>query len=369
MRITVLQENLKQALSYLQKVIPSKPQMAILSSILLKAEDNHLLLFATDLYLGIKTELVVEVKESGSLVVDGDVFKSFINSLAAGKVDLDFEENSLIVSQGRLQSKIACQAADEYPQFPDVMGDEFTLPVADLEKIQNFVMFCASLDQTRPVLTSLLMKFTPQNLEVVATDGFRLARLFFRDKQFSLEKNLLIPVKALVELARISKQKDLETLQIIVSEELKQLLFKVGSVQMYVRLIEGEYPPYEKIIPPEFAIHIEMDTQEFLQELKRAMIFARDASNIVRLEIEADKLLISSASPSFGEYHGEITIKNPQQGQGKIAFNIHYLMDFISAIKSETLQFAMNESLKPAQFNDPHEKDYLYIAMPFRVNE
>lgn len=369
MQITVLQENLKQSLSSLQKVIPNKPQMAILSSILLRAEENHLQIFATDLYLGIKTEVVVEVKDPGSLVVDGETFKSFINSLPPGKIELSLKDNSLLIQQGKLHSKMSCQNAEEYPQFPEVKGDEFSLPLQDLEKIQNRVSFCASNDQTRPILTSLLMKFSEKSLEVVATDGFRLAQLFLKEHDFVLEKTLLVPVKALSELYRISKQQKEDTLRILVSEELKQLLFKVSNVEMYVRLIEGEYPPYEKIIPPEFRLTVEFDTQEFLQELKRALIFSRDSSNIVRLEIQEDNLIVRSSSPSFGEYQGEISLKNKNKETGKIAFNVHYLIDFISSVVSETVQFSMNESLKPAEFKDLTEKDFLYIAMPFRVND
>lgn len=369
MQITVLQENLKQAISYLQKVVPSKPQLSILSSILLKAENNHLLLYATDLYIGIKTEIIVEVEQEGIVVIDGEVFKSFISSLNVGKIQLKLEENVLHVSQGKIKSKISCQTAEEYPQFPEVNGDEFTISLNDLEKIQNLVMFCASNDQTRPVLTSILLKFSPENLEVVGTDGFRLAQLYFKDKSFSIDKSLLIPAKALAEFYRIAKQLGEKELKIVVSEELKQLLFKVANVQMYVRLIEGDYPPYEKIIPPEFRINIEFDTEDLLQELKRASIFARDASNIVRLEIDQDQLLIKSASPNYGEYNGSIQIKNSSEIGGKIAFNVHYLIDFINASKAEFLHFSMNESLKPAMFVNPQDKDYLFIAMPFRVSD
>jgi DNA polymerase-3 subunit beta len=369
MRIEVLQENLKQALSYLQKVIPSKPQMAILSSILLKAEGNKLTLSGTDLYLGIKTEFIVDVQEEGSLVVDGETFKAFINSLKAGKISMELQENSLIVQQGKIKSKFACQDAQEYPQFPEVTGDTFTLSTQDLEIMQSKIMFCASADQTRPVLTSLLMKFSADQLEVVATDGFRLAQIFFKDKNFSLEKELLVPVKAMAELSRIAKQQNAENFSIIVSEELKQLLFQVANVKMYVRLIEGEYPPYNKIIPPDFQIEVNFDTEEFTQELKRAQIFARDASNIVRLEISKDSLLIRSFSASYGEYQGEIPLKNVHENTGKIAFNIHYLLDYLSGVSTESLSFFMNESLKPAEFRESSLSDYLYVVMPFRVND
>jgi DNA polymerase-3 subunit beta len=191
----------------------------------------------------------------------------------------------------------------------------------------------------------------------------------FKQNKFELNKQLLVPAKALNELYRIAKQIEAEEVKILVSDELKQLLFKVANVEMYVRLIEGDYPPYEKIIPPAFAIEIEMDAEEFLTQLKRAFIFAKDASNIVRLNFNKDFLEVKSISPSFGEYKGEMAIGNAASEEAEIAFNVHYLIDFINTVKPEKLVFSMNESLKPAMFKDPATADYIYIAMPFRVNQ
>ncbi len=368
MKFNVLQENLKNSINYLQKVIPTKPQITVLSSILLSVKGSKLVLSATDLYLGIKTELIIEVEEEGELIVNGELFKSIINSLENGKISLKLKDNFLIISQGKTVSRLACQNSEEFPSFPIVEGDFFSLDIEDLEKIQNLVSFCASLDQSRPVLTALLLKFNDKGLEVIATDGFRLSSLFLKTINSKQEKAILIPAKALNELYRIAKQTEVKSVQILVSDELKQLLFKINSVEMYVRLIEGDYPPYEKIIPPNFNLTVEFEGEEFLTQLKRAAIFSRDASNIVRLTIEKERMLISSQSPSSGEYSGEIMIKNSSEMTGEIAFNVNYLIDFINAVKPNFLVFGMNESLKPAIFKDTKIDNYFYIAMPFRVN-
>lgn len=368
MKFNVLQENLKNSLSYLQKVIPTKPQITVLSSILLQVKNKKLILSATDLYLGIKTELLVETEDQGELIVNGELLKNIVNSLENGKINFEYKENFLIVTQGKTKSRLACQNSTEFPSFPVVEGDSFTLNIEDLEKIQTAVTFCASPDQSRPVLTALLFKFSKLGLEVVATDGFRLSNLFLKTLNAEQTRTILIPAKALNELYRIAKQTEVESVQIFVAEELKQLLFKINQVEMYVRLIEGDYPPYEKIIPPEFSLNLEFDGVEFLTQLKRAAIFSRDVSNIVKLSIEKDKMVISSQSPSLGEYSGEILIKNDAAEEGEIAFNVNYLIDFMNALKPETLIFGMNESLKPAIFKNKNVQDYFYIAMPFRVN-
>lgn len=368
MKLKVLQENLKNSLNYLQKVIPSKPQITILSSVLLQVKNQKLTISATDLYLGIKTDLVVEVEEEGELIVNGELFRNIINSLENGKISLELKDNSLVITQGKTVSRLSCQNSEEFPSFPKVEGDSFILHMGDLEKIQSLVTFCASLDQSRPVLTALLLKFSKKGLEVIATDGFRLSSLFLKTINSKQDKTILIPAKALNELYRIAKQIEIDQIEILVSDELKQLLFKMNSVEMYVRLIEGEYPPYEKIIPPSFNLSIEFDGEEFLTQLKRAAIFSRDASNIVKLIIEKERMVVSSQSPAFGEYSGEIMISNLTSEVGEIAFNVNYLIDFINAVKPSFLVFGMNESLKPAIFKDKKIEDYFYIAMPFRVN-
>jgi DNA polymerase-3 subunit beta len=368
MKLNILQENLKNSLNCLQKVIPNKPQIAVLSSILLKTSNGKLILSATDLYLGIKTELIAEIEKEGELIVNGEVFKSLINSLENGKITLELKENSLIITQDKTISKLSCQNSDEFPAFPTVLGDSFNLSLTDLEKIQNLVAFCAGIDQSRPVLTALFLRFSLNGLEVVATDGFRLSNLILKDIVSEQEKNILVPAKALIELCKIAKQANAKEVQILVSDELKQLLFKLNNIEMYVRLIEGDYPPYEKIVPPSFSIIVEFDGEEFLTQLKRAAIFSRDVSNIVRIKLEKERMLITSQSPSLGEYAGEILINNLSGNDGEIAFNVNYLIDFINATKPESLEFAMNESLKPAIFKDKKIVDYFYIAMPFRVN-
>lgn len=368
MKLNVLQENLKNSLNYLQKMIPSKPQMEVLSSVLLKSVDNKLTLSATDLYLGMKTSLLVEMEKEGELIVNGELFRSLVNSLENGKITLELKENLLIISQGSTISKLSCQKTDEFPSFPKVDGDSFILSLSNLERIQSLVSFSAGIDQSRPVLTALLLKFKQDGLEVVSTDGFRLSNLILRDIKRDQERTILIPAKAFSELYRIAKQVEAGEIEIIVSDELKQLLFKINGVEMYVRLIEGDYPPYEKIIPPEFLIKVEFDGGDFLTQLKRAAIFSRDASNIVKIKLEKDKMSITSQSPSFGDYAGEIVINNFSGEVGEIAFNVNYLIDFINAVKPESLTFEMNESLKPAIFKDNKIDNYFHIAMPFRVN-
>lgn len=367
MKIKVLQENLKVALTNLQKAIPSKPQLPILSSIYIKAEDGQLTLAATDLFLGIKNVIPATIEEEGSCVIPGDIFKNLVFSFSAGDIELEIKDNSLMVRYEKSKSSLPYQAADEYPQFPEVKGDEFTLSKDLLEKLDKYITFSAAQDQTRPILTSLLFSFQKDKLEVAATDGYRLATLVDKDQTIGIEKELLIPVKALNEVFRMMSQTESETVVFKVSDELKQVLFIVDGIEIYVRLIEGDYPPFKKIIPAEFIHSVQLELSDLASQVKRAFLFSKESSNIVRVSLSKDKLTVKATSPATGEYVGEIDIKFDGEDQ-EVAFNALYLLDFLNTQKEGEVIFQMNESLKPVALKLASEKDLLYIVMPFRTN-
>lgn len=367
MKITVLQENLKGALTSLQKAIPSKPQLPILSSIYVQAHGDSLTLSATDLYLGIKSTIPAKVETEGSCVIPGDIFKNLVFSFSAGEIVFEQKETSLVVQYEKSKSSLPYQSAEEYPQFPEVKGEKYTLSKDLLQKIEKYITFSAASDQTRPVLTSLLFSFQENQLEIAATDGFRLATFVQPENNTHLRKDLLIPVKALSEVFRMMNQVEGTTVDFTVAEELKQVLFIVDGVQIYVRLIEGEYPPYKKIIPQEFAYTIALDGGELTSQVKRAFLFARDASNIVKFILQDNILKVYAHSPAFGEYTGEIPIQYSGETQ-EVAFNAMYLLDFLNVQKENEILFSMNESLKPVAFKVASEPHYIYVVMPFRTN-
>jgi DNA polymerase-3 subunit beta len=368
MKIKVLQENLKTALGNLQKAIPSRPQLPILSSIYLKAEKNRLILAATDLYLGIKIAIPAEVSQEETLVVPGEILKNLVFSFSAGEIEIKKKANSLILKYGNSTSSLPFQSAEDYPQFPEVVGEDYSLSTLLLGKIEKLVAFAAATDQTRPILASLLFSFKEKNLNLVGTDGFRLATLGTKDGSKDLTQDLLIPVKALTEVFRLATQAEEGSISFKVAEELKQVLFIIDGAEVYVRLIEGEYPPYSKIIPPEFEYKINLDWDELNTQVKRAFLFSRDASNIIRFEVSKNKLEVKASSPAHGEYLGEINIAYSGEPL-EIAFNALYLLDFLATHQAEEVIFMMNESLKPAAFKIQEEKDYLYLIMPFRTTD
>lgn len=370
MKLELLQENLAKALNHVQRVVPTKPQLPILTAVLLSAKDKTISLSATDLYLGINTSLPGKVIEEGVVAIPGKIFTSSVLSLEPGKITLELEKDTLTISSPNNTTTIQCLPPDEFPDFPELNGDERVLSRELLESIEQKVGFSTSADLTRPVLTSLLFDFNDEGLLVVGTDGFRLATLELKDVKAKGDESFLVPAKALSEVVKIAQDLESEDeVKFVVMDELKQAIFKIGDTTLFARLIEGEYPPYNKIIPSDFAHSFEIDGQEFENLLKRAQVFARESSNIIRLQIKDKQMKVVANSPTYGNQEGTMTVNVKSGEGGEIAFNSRYLLELISTLSPEKITFMMNESLTPALFRPDGEENYKYIVMPFRVNQ
>lgn len=368
MKIELLQENFHSALQHLSKAVPSKPQLPALACVLIQANGTIITVAATDLYLGIKTVVAGTIQVEGQTAIPAKTLFEVVSSLPPGQMTLEVDANICTVVSKAGKTKIPCVSSEEFPAFPELPPEVKPLDLAILSDISRSVSFASSIDQSRPVLTSVLLRSQGENLQVVATDGFRLALKTY-PVAFTFAESLLLPVKALQEMVRIGTQQKSETVGFAVSEELKQLFVTVNDTQLFIRLIEGEYPPFEKIIPSNFSLEVEFDAEEFAAQIKRALIFARDSSNIVKFTIDEAGMTCSASASSAGEYSGHMEITHLQGSAGVIAFNGRYLLDFLAALKPAKLWFGMTESLKPALFKLDGVEGFMYVVMPFRVNE
>lgn len=367
MKIHVLQESLVQVIQDIQKAIPSRASLPILSCVLIEAkEDGNISFLATDLNLGVRSQTQGKVSEPGKIAVPAKVFIDFITSLDAGQIELSGNQQTLSIKSSSSQAKIQCFLADDFPIFPTKEGNELSLPASLFIPSVQLTAFAASLDEARPTLTAVLFTFGEET-QIVATDGFRLTTLTMKQ---SLEMEpLLIPAKALQEVVRIALRKKTENVVFTVSEKLRQVFFSFEGVDVLVRVMDGAFPPYQKIIPSEFQTQVLIDGQEFGQKLKTAVIFAREASGIIRLALEGEELKIISASSTLGSQESSMPVQVLGGGNQEIAFNAKYLTEFLSVLKPEKIWFGMNESLKPALFRPEGMDNYRYIVMPFRVNQ
>ncbi len=368
MQIVVLQENLQNALTYLQKAIPAKPQLPILSSILITVSDNLCTLGATDLYFGVKATIAAQIEKAGQIAVPGKEFREIIASLPAGEVNLSFSGNTLTITTAHTNFSLQCQDCSDYPQFPQVTGDTAPLNKKILEAIAQMVLFSTSADQARPLLTGVLFSLDAEKTRAVATDGFRLSICDFTPSPEQKPIQFILPARAVSEVCRISAQMQSETVVFTVSESLKQVFVSFDSIEIYARVLEGEYPPYEKIIPPSFTTEIVAPGEEVLEQVKRSTIYSRDTSNIVQCEVSTEKFLVKASSSTLGNFAGEVPSAQITGPGGMIAFKAKYVLDFLQAAKQAEIKFSMNDSLKPALFQAQNLPGFRYIVMPFRVS-
>ena len=202
----------------------------------------------------------------------------------------------------------------------------------------------------------------------ISTDGYRLSGWTEKVKSIKKSEKILIPSRFAKEVARIVERAK-EEVSLYPLQEGKMLAIKQGSSEFFLRTIEGEFPNYHAIIPEGFSVEVFVETEPFLQALKTALVFSRDASNIIKIEIESGKLLVRATSASLGEHLSEIPVEMKKGEAGKIAFNGKYLVELLSNVKKEKLWFGMNEVLKPGMFRFDEEAQFFYLVMPFKVQE
>jgi DNA polymerase-3 subunit beta len=199
----------------------------------------------------------------------------------------------------------------------------------------------------------------------VATDGFRLA---FRREELALdEMSVLFPARAFTEIVKLATQEKVDEVVFAISTELQQVSCQVGQAQLYVRLLEGDFPPYQKILPHQFTGEVLLDREELGQILKTASIFTRDSSKIVTLSLRQDELLVSATSPALGTHEGRMPLKRLAGEPMDIAFNVQYIIDLIAKTSSDNLLLKTNGSLDPAVFALEADPAFLYVIMPFKL--
>lgn len=368
MKIKVTQSNLESVLNILVRVISSKPQLPILSCLLLEAKDNQITVFATDLNMGIKTKLHGEIIEDGIVAIPAKLFLETIKSLGKGDLEIALQDLTLMITSARSKTNIQCQPNEDFPIFPTLPELTSHFDTAQLKIIEKYISFSTSLDQARLILTTLLFRKNNQGLQVVGTDGFRLSLLNLQKDDLGDLEEFLIVNKAFSEIVKITDIQEQEKVDFEVSDALKQVFFRIGDVELFIRLIEGTYPPFEKIIPSGFEMTGTFDGEEFDTVLKQAMVFAREVSNIITLEIKDGFMKIVANASAKGNYEGEIPVEILEGTEGRVSFNAKYLQDFIKNIKPERIWFGMNDELKPVMFKEVDNDFYQYVVMPFRLN-
>ncbi len=366
MRVDFDRDQLLQTLSLASRFTSNKlSSIASLQGVLLKTEKGGIDFISTNLNSFFKTKVKKPQDGTLSVVIEPRKVIEFLSYLPEGKVEVEIEEKKVVFTKGKTKGTFPLIEVGDFP-LPPAVGKEKKQKVKGEFLLKNLplVLFAASPDETRPVLTGVNFVTQDEDLYIVATDGFRLSLL--KTKNDVNFKPMLIPGEFLEEVIRAVDEK--EDIEMGFLEKERIVFFQVKDMEFYTRLIEGDFPPYEKVIPDDHKTRAVVDADELLQNVKLASVFARDFSNIVIFDFKAGGLSIRPKTDQEAENttYQDVEMEGVDQ---RIAFNFKFLTDFLNNISSQKIVIEILRPDAPAAFRLPDNKDFLHIIMPVRIQE
>lgn len=368
MKATFLLDNLLGKLSFLNQAVSVRAQLPILSGFLLEAEKGKLKITATDLEIGISVSIPASVEEEGKIVVPAKPFSELMTTLQEEKITIERKEKTISVFGKKTKANLLSLDEVEFPNILEDKGEKAATikkdsVVGDFSK----VAFAAALDTGRPAFSGILLKGEKEGVLIVATDSHRLSKKISSGARSTrpFNKPILVPSRTIKALLINKSDEDVD---MYVSEKNNQIIFYQGDTVLVGRLIDAEYPEFEKIIPTDSSTRTEFDRQEMQNALKTAEIFARDNANIIRISIRKSYVSVFGKSSSLGENEIQVQAKTTGE-ENEIAFNGRYLLDLLQNIEEETMVFEMTGPLNPGVFKIAGDNSFIHLIMPIRVKD
>ncbi|MBC8390752.1 MAG: DNA polymerase III subunit beta [Actinobacteria bacterium] len=387
MKIVCSQESLLRGIQTVQKGISSRIGLPIYNGILFEAnEDNKVHLFATDLEIGIDCYIPARVITAGSTVIPNRIISELIKKFPEGNIEIEcLNDNITTIRENSSNYKILGFSAEEFSNFPEIKIKSKTKINQKLfkETIQQ-VIFATSRDENRNFLSGALFKIIDNKIEVVTTDSHRLSLKNIKPTNIenpSMEGvEVIIPYRALLELSKLLSDNEEVFTEVKIGE--KQIIFilfpdgQKNSIRIYSRLIEGQFPDYQQIIPNLFKTEIKVNTEDFKDKMERISLFVKEDLNTVKIEAVNKEdnqeegrceIILKAENPSTGEASEKISCF--KKGEDiTITFNADYILDVLKIIKTENTIIKMNDPLNPVIITPDEDKDYTYILMPVRAD-
>lgn len=378
MKVTVLQENLAHGLGIVSRAVSPRSTLPVLSNVLIASDEGRLRLSATNLELGITCWIPARIEQEGSTTVPARTFSDLVNTLPTDQVmlALDSKTQTLNVRGGASTNDIKCIDAQEFPPLPvpDLEG-AVQLNVAEFREMIQQVAFAASTDEARPVLMGVLIQVEKDKLTMAAADGFRLS---VRKATLSAPApapapiSVIVPARALTELARVASDGE-ETISMVTPKGRGQVVFHVKDVEVVSQLIDGTFPDYQQIIPRKHTSRTLVSTSALLKACKQAEIFAREGSNVARLNIKSanadlkpSEVEITATSEETGK--NETIVEATVDGSGVlIAFNVKFLREALEIIKTPNVALETSAPNAPGVIRPVGDEQFLHVIMPMHL--
>lgn len=368
MKFTCTQQTLSKALNIVSKAVSSRTTIPILKGILLEAGANGTVrLAASDLDLSIEKVIEAEVQEEGSIVVSAKLFGDIIRKLPSSNITIETrDENTVYIKSLNSEFNVVGISPDEFPSFGETEDDVESV-IFDKESFKEMVRktsFSASIDESKGVITGVLIELEENSTNMVALDGFRMA-IAREEAKNDNKKKIIIAAKIINELSKIISESDDEgNLEIIVGK--KKASAVLPGTKVIMRLLEGEFIKYRDIIPKESKIKVVINRADFLSSIERASLLAKEGkNNLIRIKIEDQKIIISSRSEE-GNVKEEVDIKKDGDDL-EIGFNSKYLSDVIKVIDDEDIVMEFNSNVNPCLVKPLEGNAFEYLILPVRI--
>lgn len=364
MKFKTSKDQIFKTIQKVQNAISSKPTLPILSNMLLEAFKNSVKITATDLDIGISSETPIKPETEGAITLPAKKFIDIIKELPdSGNISITTKKNNITTIEcGKIVFKIIGLPKDEFPQTPNLENeDKLTLTQSLLKNMISMTIFAVSRDETRYVLNGILLIIKKKTIKLIATDGRRLAVVEKGlPNEIPTEKKLIIPTKTVQELNRLLEEED----DVKISFGENQILFDLGDTVIISRLIEGEFPNYEQVIPKEVKEKIVVNKDALLAAAKRASILTSQDSMAIKLDISKGGMAISKNTPYMGEVKEELGVSYKGKNLS-VGFNPNYIIEVLKNIDSKEIGLELADNDKPGVIRLGSE--YTYVVLPMQI--
>lgn len=363
MKIKVKQEKLNKALSIVSRITVGKITLPILNNVLIRADKNQVSLITTNLDMAVIDYLPVSNSEDGVITVPARLLAEFVSNLPKDEnIELSSSDNKITIKSGKYSSIINGTAADDFPELPEInekTSVTFKINLEDFKNSINQVIIATSNDLTRPALTGVYFNTINNNLMIAATDGYRLAEKALI-KNIKSEVQALVPSTTLQEVLRTNIEED-EEIEISFSEDLVR--FRLGEVEIISKLIDASFPDYQKLIPKNLDISLNLNKEEITRVTKLAALFSKSIGGSIICEAKTpDKFSVKSIANEFGENDSEI--KTTIKKSGKVNLNSRFLLDALNSLEESEITFQFSTHVEPVLLKNKKDNDYTHIIMP-----
>jgi DNA polymerase-3 subunit beta len=366
-----MQENLARGLSVVSRAVSSRATLPVLSNVLIRTQDGGLRLTATNLEIGITAWVPGKIEVDGAMTVPARLITDVVSGLPAGeRVDLQMEkDDTLLIRAGAYRTHLRGIEAEEFPVIPSA-GERPTTQVSQkaLRRALGEVVFAAAADEARPILTGVLTRFAGEILTLAAADNYRIAVKTLGLLQSVEESSVVIPARSYSELMRILSDTD-DPVDIILAPAKSQVIFRVDTTEVVSRLIDGQFPNYQSVLPTSHSTRALVDRGDLLKAVRLSALIASSAANVVRLGFggEAGPATVSvAAAADIGDTEGQVEVQL-EGDPVTIAFNARYLMEALQNLEADQLAIELSGPLSPGVLKPVDDPAYVHVIMPVRT--